>query len=130
MGNTLSWMAGPLARRTARPWKEVSTMSLRQGFVTLAHDEAVHFRDLCRRLGLRPKTGYPWVRPLRQAGPAALADRSRRPHHSPGRTAAAAEQAGLPPPAPPPPPGGRKPPAPPQAPGPAPPPAPPPPPPL
>jgi len=70
-------------------------MSLRQGFVTLAHDEAVHFRDLCRRFGLRPKTGYPWVRPLRQAGPAALADRSRRPHHSPGRTAAAAEQAVL-----------------------------------
>src|SRR5262249_61288255 len=106
MGNTLSWMAGPLARRTARPWKEVSTMSLRQGFVTLAHDEAVHFRDLCRRFGLRPKAGYPWVRPLRQAGPAALADRSRRPHHSPGRAAAPARRAARPTRGPPPPPRG------------------------
>src|SRR5262249_59900622 len=100
MGNTLSSMAGPLARRTAMPWKEVSTMSLRQGFVTLAHDEAVHFRDLCRRFGIGPKTGYQWVRRLRQAGPAGLADRSRRPHPPPGPAAPPPGRGPAPPPAP------------------------------
>src|SRR5437867_470081 len=95
MGNTLSWVADPLARRTAMPWKEVSTMSLRLEFVTLAQDEAVNFRDLCRRFGISAKTGYKWLRRFRQAGGAALADRSRRPHRAPGRTAAATEQAVL-----------------------------------
>jgi transposase InsO family protein len=70
-------------------------MSLRQEFVTLAHGESVNFRDLCRRFGISPKTGSKWVRRSRQGGDAALADRSRRPHHSPGRTAAATEQAVL-----------------------------------
>jgi transposase InsO family protein len=77
------------------PWKEVSTMSLRLEFVTLAQEPAVNFRDLCRRFGVSPKTGYKWLRRFRHGGEAALADRSRRPRHAPGRTAAATEQAVL-----------------------------------
>jgi transposase InsO family protein len=75
------------------PWKEVSTMSLRLEFVTLAQHQAGNFRELCRRFGISAKTGYKWRRRFREAGSAALADLSRRPHHSPDRTAAALEQA-------------------------------------
>lgn len=77
------------------PWKEVSTMSLRQEFVVLAQDDAVCFRDLCRRFGISAKTGYKWRQRYQQGGDAALADRSRRPQRSPGRTAEALEQAVL-----------------------------------
>jgi len=77
------------------PWKEVSTMSLRQEFVTLARAGAVNVRELCRRFGISAKTGYKWLRRFRQGGTAALADQSRRPRHSPGQTPAALERAVL-----------------------------------
>jgi transposase InsO family protein len=77
------------------PWKEVSTVSLRLEFVTLAQHEAVPFRELCRRFGISAKTGYKWLRRFRCGGPAALEDQARRPHHSPGRTGAATERAVL-----------------------------------
>jgi transposase InsO family protein len=70
-------------------------MSLRLEFVTLAQDPAVNFRALCRRFGISGKTGYKWLRHFRDGGAAALANHSRRPQHSPGRTPAATEQAVL-----------------------------------
>jgi transposase InsO family protein len=74
------------------PWKEVSTMSLRLEFVTLAQSQAVNFRELCRRFHISPKTGYKWLDRFQQGGPAALRDQSRRPRHSPRRTPEALEQ--------------------------------------
>jgi transposase InsO family protein len=69
------------------PWQERSSMSLREEFVTLASQEGANVRALCRRFAISAKTGYKWLARYRQEGPAGLQDRSRRPHHAPGRTA-------------------------------------------
>lgn len=69
----MSWQAGVL-------------MDLRHEFVTLAHTQTLPMRELCRRFGSSPKTGYTWLARHTLGGDAALADRSRRPHTSPGRT--------------------------------------------
>src|SRR3954447_11226600 len=73
------------------PWNEVSTVSLRLEFVTLAASEGANIRELCRRYGVSPPTAYKWIERFRAGGPAALADRPRRPSRSPDRTAEAVE---------------------------------------
>ena len=77
------------------PWQEVSTVSLRQEFVVLASADGANVRALCRRYTISPKTGYKWLGRYRRAGPSGVADRSRRPHRSPTRTAPAIERAVL-----------------------------------
>ncbi|HEX4185405.1 MAG TPA: IS481 family transposase [Stellaceae bacterium] len=73
------------------PWSEKSIMSQRHEFVMLFEQEGVNRRELCRRFGVSPTIGYRlWAR-WRAEGKAGLADRSRRPQHSPGRSAAAVE---------------------------------------
>jgi transposase InsO family protein len=72
------------------PWREVSKMDERREFVELAMQEGVNRRELCRRFGIHPDTGYKWLG--RWAAAENLADRSRRPHSSPRRTEAAIEQ--------------------------------------
>jgi len=72
------------------PWREVSKMNERREFVGLAMQEGANRRELCRRYGIHPDTGYKWL--ARAAADAGLADQSRRPHNSPARTAAAIEQ--------------------------------------
>ena len=76
-------------------WTEKSTVSLRQEFVWLASQEGANKRELCRRFGISPKTAYKWLARASTSEPApqALADRSRRPHHSPARSCDAIEQA-------------------------------------
>ena len=76
-------------------WMEKSTVSLRQEFVWLAAQEGANKRELCRRFGISPKTGYKWLARATGDAPAPLADRSRRPHTSPARSCEAAEQAVL-----------------------------------
>jgi transposase InsO family protein len=66
-------------------------MDLRHEFVTLAQTQTVPMRELCRRFGISPKTGYKWLARAAFGGPAALADRSRRPLTSPTRTVAEVE---------------------------------------
>jgi Transposase and inactivated derivatives len=61
-------------------------MSLRLEFVTLANQPDANVRLLCQRFRISPTTAYKWLKRFRDSGPAALADRSRRPHHSPDRT--------------------------------------------
>ena len=68
------------------PWEEVSVMCQRREFVDLSQGEEANLRELCRRFGVSPTTGYKWRKRYRVGGEAALADLSRRPHHSPGRT--------------------------------------------
>lgn len=68
------------------PWKEVSTVSLRLEFVSLATAEGSNVRDLCRRFAICPRTAYKWLGRFRAGGAEALADRSRRPHSSPRRS--------------------------------------------
>ena len=77
------------------PWSEKSIMSQRHEFVMLFEQEGVNRRELCRRFGVSPTLGYRlWAR-YRQEGKAGLADRSRRPQRSPGRSSAEVEAAVL-----------------------------------
>ena len=42
------------------PWREVSLMDQRKEFVRLFQQPDVNRRELCRRFGISPKTGYKW----------------------------------------------------------------------
>lgn len=76
------------------PWNAHTPMSLRLDFVRLA-EHTPSFAALCRRFGISRKTGYKWVERYRTGGEAALGDRSRAPHRSPGRTPPEVEAAVL-----------------------------------
>lgn len=67
------------------PWQDQSVISLRHEFVVFASQEGANIRELCRRYGISPKTGYKWLGRFRAEGVAGLADRSRRPHTTPAR---------------------------------------------
>ena len=68
------------------PWKVNDKMSLRLEFVTLAQHGEANLRQLCRRHGISPTTGYKWLARFKEGGVEALADQSRRPHKSPQQT--------------------------------------------
>ena len=69
------------------PWREVSIVDQRREFVQLAIQEGANRRELCRRFGIHPDTGYKWLGRAEEE----LSDRSRRPRSSPARTAAVIE---------------------------------------
>jgi len=71
------------------PWMEQSAMDQRREFVSLALLEGSNRRELCRRFGVSPTTGYKWLGRVSEG----MAERSRRPHHSPDRTSEAVEAA-------------------------------------
>jgi transposase InsO family protein len=73
----------------AMPWKEVSAMSGRREFVSLATAPGANVRELCRRFQVSPTTAYKWI--SRSEGED-FSDRSRRPHRSPNRTSRAIEE--------------------------------------
>ena len=75
------------------PWKEVSIMSQRLEFVTLATAETANIRHLCRCYGISSATAYKWLKRFQSTGRNGLEDRSRRPHHSPARCALEMEEA-------------------------------------
>jgi transposase InsO family protein len=75
------------------PWTERDRMSLRLEFASLASQEGANVRELCRRYGISPKTGYKWLGRYRQEGQAGLVDRSRRPRRSPKQTSGEVEAA-------------------------------------
>ena len=72
------------------PWREVSAVDQRREFVRLALLEGSNRRELCRRFGISPQTGYECLSRY-AGGDTALEDRSRRPLSSPLRTEAAME---------------------------------------
>src|SRR3954468_11529270 len=72
------------AQEASMPWKEVSIVDQRQELVRLAMQEGANRRELFRRFGVHPNTGYKWLG--RWAAKEELTDRSRRPHSSPART--------------------------------------------
>ena len=67
-------------------------MSQRLEFVSLATAEKANIRHLCRCFGISCATAYKWLDRFQAAGANGLEDRSRRPQHSPSRTAAAMEE--------------------------------------
>lgn len=66
------------------PWQEVSIVELRREFVRLALQDGANRRELCRRFGIHPDTGYKWLKRW-TAGDRSLEDQSRRPLASPNR---------------------------------------------
>src|SRR3984957_17578079 len=74
------------------PWREVTRMLLREEFVKLAMQAGANRRELCRRFGIAPKTGYKWLQRYALEGGGGLEDHSRRPRGSPMRTGPEVEQ--------------------------------------
>jgi len=69
------------------PWKAKYVMDLRIDFVLRATRQEVSFSALCKEFGISRPTGYLWLGRFEQIGSVSgLAERSRRPHHSPNRT--------------------------------------------
>jgi transposase InsO family protein len=75
------------------PWKETTSMSLRLEFIHLAELKDSNISELCRRFGISRKTAYKWLKRYQEQGESGLADRSRRPHHSPRRSPVEVEAA-------------------------------------
>src|SRR5919206_61306 len=66
-------------------WSEVSIMSARREFVTLARQAGANIRELCRRYGISATTAYKWIE-RGSDETETYEDRSRRPRHSPNAT--------------------------------------------
>ena len=74
------------------PWKETDVAGERIEFVVRALSESGNFSALCREFGVSRKTGYKWLHRFEEVGSVSrLAEHSRRPHHSPGKTPEAVE---------------------------------------
>lgn len=73
-------------------WKEVTKVSLRIEFVTLAVQKDRNVSELCRHYGISRKTGYKWLDRFRDQGIAGLEDKSRRPLTSPNKMDADVEE--------------------------------------
>ncbi len=70
------------------PWLETDVQEQRIAFVVEALHPAANRSALCRTRGISRKTGYKWLGRYAAAGSlTGLAERSRRPTHSPARTA-------------------------------------------
>ena len=87
-------MLTPRKEGAQMPWQECSRMSERQEFVAFARQEGANIAALCRQFGISRKTAYKWLGRA-AAGETTFADRSRRPHHSPGITPPEVEAAVL-----------------------------------
>jgi transposase InsO family protein len=74
------------------PWKVESLMDRRQEFLQFAMQAEANVSSLCRRFLISRKTGYKWLTRHRADPANTLADASRRPTRSPGKTDAAMEQ--------------------------------------
>jgi transposase InsO family protein len=77
------------------PFKETTAMSELREFVRLASEPGANRRQLCRRFGISPQTGYKWLARHKEHGMQGLVQRSRRPLRSPKRSGEALEQAVL-----------------------------------
>lgn len=71
-------------------WREVSIVSMRREFVSLANGAEANVRELCGRYGISPTTAYKWIGRSAEPGET-YQDRSRRPQHSPNKTNAVME---------------------------------------
>src|SRR2546423_15097238 len=74
------------------PWNEVDVEEQRMRFVMRVVN-GERMSALCREFGISRPTGYVWLRRYQQTGSLrGLQERSRRPQHSPRRTAEEGEQ--------------------------------------
>jgi transposase InsO family protein len=70
------------------PWKALTMSEARTAFVALARSPHATVAAACRQFGISRKTGYKWLARHTADPDGPLDDLSRRPHASPGRTAA------------------------------------------
>lgn len=78
------------------PWRTESVMDQRVEFVLRARQGEETLAALCRDYGISRPTGYLWLHRYQEAGSVnGLVEHSRRPLHSPRRTAAEVETAVL-----------------------------------
>ena len=77
------------------PWQEVTRMSQRLEFVSMASKEGNNLAEICRRYGISRRIGYKWLGRYLRQGVMGLQDRSRRPQTSPSRTPDPMEEAVL-----------------------------------
>jgi transposase InsO family protein len=73
------------------PFEECSIVERRGEFCRLGSMPGANKRELCRRFGVSPQTGYKWLTRFAALGEVGLEDMSRRPLSSPSRTAEAIE---------------------------------------
>jgi transposase InsO family protein len=73
------------------PFRGMSAMERKREFVVFAAAEGANVRELCRRFGISPTTGYKWLGRYQAEGAAGLIEQSRRPKTSRLRTPAAVE---------------------------------------
>ncbi len=73
-------------------WGMVDVNEQRMGFVVRASRREKSMRELCAESEISRPTGYTWLRRYEAGGLAGVVEQRRRPHHSPGRTAADIEQ--------------------------------------
>ncbi len=76
-----------LERRDSMPWEDRSVMSQRLEFVLAASQPGANITALCTQHGISRTTAYTWLHRFQDAGAVGLRDQSRRPHHSPRKTA-------------------------------------------
>jgi transposase InsO family protein len=75
------------------PWARTDVHEQRVKFVVRAASRKERMAALCREFGISRPTGYRWRRRFEQAGSVTgVREKSRRPHHSPERTALASEE--------------------------------------
>jgi len=67
------------------PWNETSPVDQRERFIADVRAGLYSMTELCERYGISRTSGYKWVERAEEGGRAALADRSRAPHHCPHR---------------------------------------------
>ena len=78
------------------PWRTERVMDQRVEFVIRAHRGEESICQLCREYGVSRPTGYLWLKRYREVGSISdLGEHSRRPWHTPGRTARSIEAAVL-----------------------------------
>ena len=71
------------------PWNETCPVDQRERFIADVRAGLFTMTELCERYGISRTSGYKWVERADTGGRAALADRSRAPHHCPHRIPAA-----------------------------------------
>src|SRR5271166_4921027 len=73
-------------------WRTMDVREQRVRFVVAAHRREKAMAELCREFGISRPVGYEWLRRYEAGGVEGIAERSRRPQHSPGRKQEAIEQ--------------------------------------
>lgn len=75
------------------PWKEVKVQEQRVEFVIRAMQPGANMSELCREFNISRPTGYRWLKRYQEFGTiSSIAEYSRRPHHTPTRTAEGIEE--------------------------------------